>query len=350
MFTFVFCLRNLEILAMGFRNFGLGILTRFFRLWSKKLEFPASTVLSLLYSDIYFSLRLWSRRKQFTLCVLFCVSTPVQDLTAIRSVAVAQTFLEANERTNPRLLIALKIHTSVSSKFQTNTRDCALLGNTLRCFTPIYRRELCFPFASKISVFFSSCRLAINVLMFGWNVIDPNETVNSHCDIIRIQYTYTMSKAQKENFWNWNFVDSNLSELFCEIVFTDRYDVKFDLFVSRSIASGMHASLHEDWSNTVPPRFRGESNTAILGERRGGEGINSTRNPVCAARGCRCAHCSSIQARVTATNLDQNSLILDIRFIIRIIFFMNREQASREWINQWNISFAPWSFRTYVKS
>lgn len=66
------------------------------------------------------------------------------------------TNLSRSERTNPRLLIALKIHTSVSLKFQTNTHDCALLENTLRCFTPIYRRELCFPFASKISVFFSS--------------------------------------------------------------------------------------------------------------------------------------------------------------------------------------------------
>lgn len=67
------------------------------------------------------------------------------------------------------------------------------------------------------------------------------------------------------------------------VVCIDRYDVKFNFDSFRkSITSLMHASLPEDWSNTVVSCFRGKSNT--LRERRGGEGIVTMRRPLCAAR------------------------------------------------------------------
>lgn len=126
-------------------------------------------------------------------------------------------------------------------------------------------------------------KLAISVLMFGWNVIDPNETVNKSQWYYNIRIQCRKLRRRTSGI-EASSVQTCQSFSVTEIMFADRYDVKFDLFVSRSIVSGMHASLREDWSNTVSPRFRGESNTPILGERRGGEGINSTRNPVCAAR------------------------------------------------------------------
>lgn len=106
-------------------------------------------------------------------------------------------------------------------------------------------------------------------------------------DISKILFQTEKEFLSKEILSNLRFVDSICQSFFFRVVIVvciDRYDVKFnfDSFRKNQSLRIMHASLPEDWSNTVVSCFRGKSNT--LRERRGGEGIVTMRRPVCAAR------------------------------------------------------------------
>lgn len=77
----------------------------------------------------------------------------------------------------------------------------------------------------------------------------------------------------------------------------------------------MHASLLEDWSNTVVSCFRGKSNT--LRERRGGEGTVTVRRPVCAARAnCDARAVLFIQLYFNENTFDFYILLFNLKIFI----------------------------------